>query len=211
MDYKDNEFYKKMIQKAIDNSDEISYPNWVPLLGTLVYNEIYDNVLVNQLLSIILRHVRQLSLPYYLEMWNLITTLKIKSKIEFNFLKCVTSLKKVMNESNYWKIKDFSNKELTSILLNFAALKSEDFQFVNKFIKEIFARDPETSFTCEELVMLVRVLYAYSKTFENVFIELHDICERRYPEFNEEEKKLLEGAFRLRRQIIPKRSLFFVS
>ena len=121
--------------------------------------------------------------------------------------KTVELLKKSFG-GHAWGMKDLELWDILSLLSSLSAIRDRDVAFAHDFIKELFRRKVLDSCEPLQLFSIAKLVYAYSRVYEDAFVEIHEACVRRAKDLPPEYRASLKELFLLRRDII-KQSPFF--
>ena len=154
----------------------------VRLLFIYVEREIDISDFKVKVFSEIIRNAQFLTIQDYISVWTILGKLKL-DVTDPSRARLEAELIKVSIEGKYFKPHEMYTDELTNLLIGLASNRIQDFSFLRKFMDQIKLRLKNDSITLEELGRLAPALYAYSKSYENIFIRFHDVCESKFGQF----------------------------
>ena len=203
--FKDADAYQQLFDIVMGSIAEVSADYCVSLLEVVASNDL-KTVPFSKLVNAVHHQINLLSIDGYVDMWRLVGIMKHK-KFPLNADKTVEVLKKCFG-GNTWGMKDLELWDIISVLSSLSIIKDQDVAFAHDFIKEVFRRKALDSCEVLQLFSLAKLVYAYSRIYEDAFLEIHEACVRRAKDMPPEYRAALKELFVLRKDII-KHSPFF--
>lgn len=203
---KDSAIYQSLFDIVLAAVQDVSANYCVSLLEVIVNNDL-KTVPFSKLLHAVHHQVNLLSIDAYVDMWRLVGQLQNK-KFALDATKTVELLKKGFG-GNTWGMKDLEIWDILSVLSSLSIIRDRDVAFAHDFIKELFRRKALDSCEPLQLFSIAKLVYAYSRIYEDAFLEIHEACVRRAKDIPPEYRTGLKELFLLRKDII-KQSPFFV-
>ena len=226
----DHRFYIEMVEYLEDSLRDLNLYYLVSVLRVYVLRQIEMGDFDIKVFDTIMFYGEYLNLLEYKDTWALLArhnaVLAQKQKLkeaenniedpdeapEINFptKRYQRRLIEVFEISEMLKVKKFNVEEIGSILISLAALRVKNWEFVGDFVKKAATQisSSKIDVSTEQLVFLGQGMYAYSKSFEDPFVRFHNVCVDRFGEFKPEQLEVLAKVFKLRADVLPRRSPF---
>lgn len=209
--YRDEDSFRKLFSFLVVNHAKglaALHPNeLVKLLEAALTNNV-TSINLKMFLDRIYPELNALSIDGYLDTWRVLATI-VRRKIDFDVTEAMTMLKKNLKGQN-WTIKDFEPMDFVSVLSDLVVIRDKDMAFAHIFIKEVFARKILNTCSGLELFMLTKLLYSYSKFYEEAFVDAHQVCASRMKDIPPEYRTTLKDAFSLRKDLIPNSPFYLI-
>ena len=204
--HKDAAAFEKLFKVVIPHLDTIQPDNLASLATACVANDL-ASVPISKIITAILQDVKGLSIDSYIEMFRLLGQVKSKN-LPVNLETALETLKRGFG-GYQWGLKDLQTWDLISIISSLNVLRDKDVAFAHTFIKEIFDRNLLKTCDGLQLFMITKLLYNYSRIYEDAFVDAHKVCASRMMDIPPEYRQTLKEAFILRKDILPSDSPFF--
>jgi hypothetical protein len=209
--YKDEDSFRKLFSILIKNHAKgvsALHPNeLVKLLEAAVANNV-TSISLEMFFDRMYANLSALSIDGYLDTWRVLATI-VRRKVDFDISKPMSMLKNHLKGQN-WNIKDFEPMDFVSILSDLVIIRDKDMAFAHIFIQEAFARNLLKTCSGLELFMFTKLLYSYSKFYEEAFVDAHNICSHRMKDIPPEYRATLKEAFSLRKDLIPNSPFYLI-
>ena len=197
--------YTQLFDVVMNDLGNVSGNFTVSLIDAVVSNGL-KSISLTRLINNVHHNIKYLSIDGYVDMWKMLGIITHK-KNEVNIQKTVEILKRNFG-GHVWSMKDLELWDIISILSSLTIMKDQDVAFAHSFIKEIFDRKALDSCDGLQLFSIAKLVYAYSRVYEDAFIDTHEVCVRRMIIIPPEYRTALKDLFSLRKDLI-KSSPFF--
>jgi len=207
MNYPKSKAYLELLEPILPYLDQIPVNHLVTILAISLKHNL-SSLPLSKFFSAIHLRIEDISIDAYLQMLQMVSDLIANKDLGHKLLEgkatqSMKILKKYFGGST-WGLSDLETTEMLTILECLVQIKDNDVAFSHNFISQIFKR--EVMETCDgpTLVRIFKILFSYSKFYEDAFIDGHAILVKRMDVIPDEHRKTVIDIVRLKIDILPK-------